>query len=122
MISKPVSAGRHIASEVTSWFGVTSGIGERGELSFKVGGREIGHLHGDAAAHFVFGKPLWRELRTAGRISYHPVFPDREGPAARRIRTDDDVEDVIRLMRLNYDIAIERLERKAVHAAMSEVA
>ena len=27
----------------------------------------------------------------------------REGPAARRIEGDDDVNDVIRLMRLNYD-------------------
>jgi hypothetical protein len=31
------------------------------------------------------------------------VFPGRIGPAARRIESDDDVRDVIALMRLNYD-------------------
>lgn len=116
------STGQRIADKVTSWECVASGIGSRGELSFKVGGREIGHLHGNTVAHFFFNKPLWQELRRAGRISFHPVFPGREGPAARRILTDEDVDDVIRLMRLNYDIAIDRLDRKAVRSATSEEA
>ena len=38
----------------------------------------------------------------ADRIEPHPVFPDRQGPAARRIEDDADVRDVIELMRLNY--------------------
>lgn len=114
------SASRRITDRVMSWEGVTSGPGSRGEFAFKVDGREIGHLHGDTVAHFFFSKPLWQELRKAGRISYHPVFPDKEGPAARRILTDEDVEDVIRLMRLNYDAVIDRLDRKAVRAATPE--
>ena len=92
-----------ITEEVTSWAGVEAGPGRRGEFAFKVGGREIGHLHGDHAAHFFFPKPVWHELREQGRIVPHPVFPDREGPAARRIASDDDVRDVIELMRMNYD-------------------
>jgi hypothetical protein len=43
-----------------------------------------------------------------GRIVPHPVFPDSQGPAARRIEDDDDVRDVIVLMRLNYDRAVAR--------------
>ena len=35
-------------------------------------------------------------------MSHHPVFPDKRGPAARRIEDDADVRDVIELMRLNY--------------------
>jgi hypothetical protein len=34
------------------------------------------------------------------------VFPGRRGPAARRIEREADVEDVIALMRLNYDRVI----------------
>lgn len=97
------SASRRITEEVTSWPGVEAGPGRRGEFAFKVGSREIGHLHGDHAAHFWFPKPVWHELREQGRIVSHPVFPDAEGPAARRIESDDDVGDVIALMRLNYD-------------------
>ena len=92
-----------ITDEVTSWPGVEAGPGRRGEFSFRVGRREIGHLHGDHAAHFFFPKGEWAELLAEGRIGYHPVFPGREGPAARTIEDEDDVRDVIALMRLNYD-------------------
>ena len=48
------SASERITEEVTSWPGVTAGPGRRGEFAFKVGGREIGHLHGDRGRTSVF--------------------------------------------------------------------
>jgi Family of unknown function (DUF5519) len=101
-------ASAQIVSEATSWPGVLAGPGRRGELSLTVGRREIGHLHGDHAAHFGFPKKVWTELFDAGRIGYHPVFPGRPGFGARAIETDDDVRDVIALMRLNYDRIVEQ--------------
>jgi hypothetical protein len=92
-----------ITNEVTSWAGVTAGHGRRGEFAFKVGRFEIGHLHGDHAAHFSFPKEVWHRLFASGRITHHPVFPGREGPGARPINDQSDVRDVIELMRLNYD-------------------
>lgn len=96
-------ASERITAEVTSWPGVTAGPGRRGEFAFKLGHRELGHLHGDRAAHLFFPKEVWRELFAAGRIVHHPVFPDREGPAARSIESDEDVADVIAMMRASYD-------------------
>jgi Luciferase len=101
-------ASERITEEVTSWPGVVAGPGKRGEFAFKVGAREIGHLHGDHAAHFGFPKAVWHELFQQGRVDYHPVFPDRPGFGARTIRTDDDVDDVSALMRLNYERVVER--------------
>jgi Family of unknown function (DUF5519) len=97
-----------ITEVVTSWPGVTAGPGRRGEFSFKVGRREIGHLHGDQAAHFGFPKDVWHSLFEEGRIEYHPVFPRRAGFGARNIETEEDVEDVVALMRLNYDRVVAR--------------
>jgi hypothetical protein len=105
---KPPTASRRITGAVTSWPGVEAGPGRRGEFAFTVGGREIGHLHGDHAAHFSFPKAVWRELREQGRIGYHPVFPGRPGPASRRIEDEADVADVIALLRLNYDRVVAR--------------
>ena len=102
-ISDMTNASETITAEVTSWPGVEAGPGRRGEFSFRVGRREIGHLHGDRAAHFAFPKDVWSELHAQGRVVEHPVFPGRVGPAARAIRDEDDVRDVIALMRLNYD-------------------
>ena len=48
-----------------------------------------------------------------GRIVPHPVFPAAVGPAARRIESEADVSDVIALMRLNYDRAVQRHGRPA---------
>ena len=99
------TASEWITEVVTSWEGVEAGPGRRGEFAFKVGSREIGHLHGDRSAHFFFPKETWAELRSQGRIEPHPVFPHREGPASRRIAGDADIEDVIALMRINYEMA-----------------
>jgi hypothetical protein len=103
-----MTASQQITEEVTSWPGVVAGPGRRGEFAFRVGRREIGHLHGDHAAHFFFPKPVWAELFAAGRVVEHPVFPGKRGPAARRIQSEADVRDVIELMRLNYDRIVER--------------
>jgi hypothetical protein len=97
------TASRRITDEVTAWPGVEAGPGRRGEFAFKLGPREIGHLHGDHAAHFSFPKQVWTELHAQGRIVHHPVFPDKAGPGARRIESEADVRDVIELMRLNYE-------------------
>ena len=102
------TASDRITDEVTSWPGVKAGPGRRGEFAFKVGRHEIGHLHGDHAAHFGFPKSVWQQLRAEGRIEGHPVFPGKVGPASRRVETDDDVRDVIAMMRINYDRTMER--------------
>jgi hypothetical protein len=110
-MTKPRTASQEITDEVTSWPGVEAGPGRRGEFAFKLGRREIGHLHGDHAAHFSFPKQVWAELMAEGRIVPHPVFPDSQGPAARRIEGESDVRDVIELMRLNYDRAVAQAGR-----------
>jgi hypothetical protein len=92
-----------ITEAVAAWPGVETVYGRRGELAFKVGRRELGHLHGDHSVHFAFPKDVWFELKEQKRIIEHPVFPGKPGPAARRIDEDADVRDVIELMRLNYD-------------------
>jgi hypothetical protein len=102
------TASEQITEQVTSWPGVEAGTGKRGELAFKLGRREIGHLHGDHVLHTGFPRAVWQELYEAGRIGYHPVFPGKPGYAARRIETEDDVRDVIELMRLNYDRLVAR--------------
>jgi Family of unknown function (DUF5519) len=105
-----MTASERITAEATSWPGVTTAHGSRGEFSFRVGRREIGHLHGDRVAHFGFPKAIGAQLRAEGRIGPHPVMPDNPGWGARRLDTDADVEDVIALLRLNYDRAAAKAE------------
>src|SRR4051794_17980162 len=110
------SASETIPDEVTSWPGVGAGQGGRGEWGFYVNGHEVGHLHGDHAAHFSFGKEIGSALKDQGRVVDHPVFPGKTGPAARRIDSDEDVREVIELMRLNYDRIIARYGLRSISA------
>ena len=103
-----MTASEQITTEVTAWPGVTAGPGRRGEFAFRVGRKEIGHLHGDRTAHFGFPKSVWQELFDAGRIGYHPVFPGKPGFGSRALATDADVEDAIALIRINYERAVAR--------------
>lgn len=100
------TASAQITEAVTAWPGVEAGTGSRGEWAFTIGRRQIGHLHGDRVLHLGFPKAVWHELYEAGRIDPHPVFPGTPGYASRRIETSGDIDDVIALLRLNYDRAV----------------
>ena len=107
-MSGHAGASDRIVTEVTAWPGVEATAGSRGELSLRVGKREIGHLHGDHAAHFGLPKALFHDLHDRGQVDFHPVFPGKPGFAARRIDSERDVEDVIEIFGLNYDRVIAR--------------
>ena len=107
-MSQSPTASEQITEEVTSWPGVEAGPGRRGEFAFTVGRREIGHLHGDHAAHFGFPKEVGARLREEGRVGPHPVAPDKTAWASRRIENEADVRDVIEMMRMNYDRVVTR--------------
>ena len=66
-MSTTSTASQRITDTVTSWPDVEAGPGRRGEFAFTVGGRQIGHLHGDRAAHFSFPPDVWAQLREQGR-------------------------------------------------------
>jgi hypothetical protein len=103
------TASQRITEEVSTWPGVEVGPGDRGaSVAFRVGRRQLGHLHGDYALHTSFPKEVWAELKRQGRIDYHPVFPGKPGHASRRLETDHDVEDAIELLRVNYDRVVAR--------------
>jgi hypothetical protein len=105
-MTDPRNPSARITEAVSSWPGVEAGYGQRGEFGFRLGRRELGHLHGDRAAHFAFPKQVRAELLEQGRIGPHPV--DSPGLGARRIASEADVDDVIAIMRLNYDRIVAR--------------
>ena len=108
MFEETRTPSEQITQTVTAWDGVEAGYGRRGEYGFRIGGHEVGHLHGDHAAHFSFGKELGATLRERGMVVDHPIFPGKLGMAARSIETQDDVDEVIELMRINYDRIVAR--------------
>lgn len=98
----PRSPGARIEQEVGSWNGVTVSTHRFGGIEFRLGRRELGHLHGDRLADLPFPVSLRRELVASGRAEPHHILPE-SGWVSVRIRGDADVATVIDLFRLNYE-------------------
>jgi hypothetical protein len=94
--------GDRIIAIITSWPGVTTGVGRFAETEFFLGGRLLGHVHGDDQADIPYPRRIRDELVAAGRTGPHHIHPD-SGWTTRYIRTDDDVDAVVELIRINYD-------------------
>ncbi len=105
-----------IEREVKSWPGVTTGDTGRGGLQFNYGKVEIGHLHGSSFADLPFPRKVRDDLIAKGRASVHPPLPE-SGWVRRRMDGPGDAEAVIELLRMNYDRARARAERRAASEA-----
>jgi hypothetical protein len=100
-----MSTGDRIAHEVGSWDGVTSHAHRFGGVEFRLGRRELGHLHGDRLADLPFPKRVRDELVAEGRAEPHHVLP-HTGWVSFRIRGEADVAAAIELFRMSYDRAV----------------
>lgn len=91
-----------ITKELSSWPGVTAHSHRFGGVEFRLGHREIGHLHGDRLADLPFPTRIRNELVAAGRALPHHVLPD-SGWVSFPIRSVGDADAAIDLFRQNYD-------------------
>ena len=96
-----------ITAAVTEWPGVTARAHSFGGVEFRLGRREHGHVHCDRLADIPFPKRLRDELLKAGRVRPHHVLP-QSGWASRSIGSREDADDVVALLRLNYERAVAR--------------
>lgn len=100
--SKRAASLHEIEKAVLSWPGVTVKIHRFGGTEFNWGKREIGHLHGNGLLDIPFTKALRDEVVSSGQAQPHHIFP-LSGWISYCIRTEEDVQGAIALLRRNYD-------------------
>jgi hypothetical protein len=101
------SIGLRIEEEVTGWEGVSAHPHRFGGVEFRLGKRELGHLHcGDSEclADLPFHKGIRNMLVETGRALPHHVLPDT-GWVSKHVRDEDDAAEAIELFRLSYERA-----------------
>jgi hypothetical protein len=96
------SIAAQIERAVAGWEGVSVAPHRFGGLEFKVGRRELGHLHGNRVADLPFPVRVREELVRAGKAEPHHILPE-SGWVTYYIRDATDVAAVIELFRLNYE-------------------
>jgi|tagenome__1003787_1003787.scaffolds.fasta_scaffold20766595_2 Family of unknown function (DUF5519) len=82
--------------------GVTARPHRFGGTEYRVGRREIGHVHGDALADIPFTKKAREELVAAGRAERHHVLPE-SGWVSVWLREAGDVERAGELLLRSFD-------------------
>ncbi len=101
-----------IEAEVSGWPGVEAKPHRFDGVEFRVGGHEIGHLHGDSLVDLPFPRKVRERLVAEGRARLHHVLPET-GWTSYRIGGPEDVEGALELFRLNYDRLVARGEKNA---------
>ena len=87
-----------------SWSGVTAQPHRFGGTEYRLGRREIGHIHGDYLVDIPFPRTVRNELVAAGLAEPHHILPN-SGWISFYIKREDQVESAIALLRRSYDLA-----------------
>ncbi len=111
-MSENASIQERIARTVTAWPDVESGPHRFGGIDFRLGKRELGHLHGDTLADLPFPRKVRDELIATGRARPHHVLPN-SGWVSFWIESPDDADRAIALFRLGYERAVAARARVA---------
>ena len=98
-------AATRISAVVGSWPDVEVGAHRFGGVEFRLGRRQLGHLHGDSHADIAFPRKVRDELVAVGRALPHRAIPD-SGWISVSIDGEDGVERAVELFRMAYDRAL----------------
>jgi len=97
----PRVANAAVIREVSSWQGVTVHEHRFGGVEFRIGRRELGHLHA-RFADLPFPPPIRNALISQGKARPHHVLPD-SGWVTVPMRRAAEITNVISLFRQNYE-------------------
>jgi Family of unknown function (DUF5519) len=101
VVLTPRAANESVRAAVASWAGVTTHDHRFGGIEFRLGRRELGHLHG-TFADLPFPRRVRDQLVAGGRAGPHHVLP-QSGWVTAPMRTSSEVSNVIELFRQNYE-------------------
>jgi Family of unknown function (DUF5519) len=114
-------AAEKIRKAVAAWPETVEAPHQFGAVEFRIGEREIGHLHGDRLLDVPFPRAVHDELIGAGLAELHHILP-QSGWVSFRIKTPADVDATIALLRRSYDLIKGQLARGAKQSAAAKSA
>jgi hypothetical protein len=98
-------ASKRIIDALLTWEGIESHPHRFGGVEFRIGKREIGHLHGDSLVDIPFPTKIRDEIVVAREAQPHHVLPE-SGWVSFYLREEQDVQSAIDLLKRSYQIAL----------------
>jgi hypothetical protein len=96
---------------VLSWPGVEGHPHRFGGTEYRLGRREIGHVHGQSLVDVPLPRRLRDELVASGRAKPHHVLPE-SGWVSVPLRSMEDVVSALEILRQSYDLAFGQFAKR----------
>jgi luciferase-like monooxygenase len=103
-------ASKQIIDTLLTWEGMEAHPHRFGGTEFRIGTREIGHIHGDSLVDIPFPKKVRDEIVAAGEAQPHHILPET-GWVSFYLKEEGDVEKTIILLKRSYEIALKQKTR-----------
>ena len=103
-----------IEAIVLTWEHVEAHSHQFGGIEYRIGRREIGHIHGDGLVDIPFPKKIRDEVVASGLAQAHHILPE-SGWVSLYLREDADIARALDLLQRSYQIAITQKNRGLVH-------
>jgi hypothetical protein len=81
-------------------------------VEYRLGRREIGHIHGDYLVDIPFPTKVRDEIVASGQAEPHHVLPE-SGWVSFHLRQPADIEQAIALLQRSFDLAARQQARKS---------
>jgi hypothetical protein len=112
MSSVRTQAVQVVEQTVVSWPGVATAPHQFGAVEFRLGRRELGHIHSDGTADLPFPRRVRDELVAAQRAEQHRYVPE-SGWVTLSVNGPSGADGVIELFSLSYERAGQAAARHA---------
>jgi len=100
-------ASRRIIDTLITWNGMEAHPHRFGGTEFRIGRREIGHIHGDYLVDIPFPKRIRDEIVSAKEAEPHHILPET-GWISFYLREEGDIAKAIDLLKRSYEIALKQ--------------
>ncbi len=98
------NAQKTITQALVAWEGVSTAPHRFGGVEYRLGTRELGHIHGDHLLDIPFPKKVRDEIVNAGLAEPHHILPET-GWVSFYLQEEADIQKAIGLLRRSYEIA-----------------
>ncbi len=106
-----LGAQQQITEAVLSWAGMSAEPHRFGGTEYRLGTREIGHIHGDHLVDIPFPTKVRAELVAAGAAEPHHLLKET-GWVSFYLRQSTDIERAIALLQRSYELAVAQQQRR----------
>jgi hypothetical protein len=109
-------ASKQIIDTLLKWDGMEAHPHRFGGTEFRIGKREIGHIHGDSLVDIPFPKKVRDEIVAVGKAQPHHILPD-SGWVSFYLKQDEDVGRAIQLLHRSYKLALKQRSKRVIESS-----